>query len=71
MRTRTTRNRQSRSHALFRAFVWQSPDLMLVVGFAADPDGSIGVVLFFPDRHDLFQPFDRVPAGVEGGVAVR
>src|SRR4051812_25623150 len=45
--------------------------LALIVGFAADPDPAVSVMLFFPNRHNLLDPLDGVTAGLEGGVAVR
>ena len=38
---------------------------------AAQPGRAVGIMLLLPDRHDLFDPLDRVPTGVERGVAMR
>src|SRR5215218_2679002 len=40
-------------------------NLALIVGFAADPGRSVGVVLLLPDRDDLFDPLNCIGAGQE------
>src|SRR3954468_24224130 len=47
-----------------------SSDLNLILALAAKPGSAIRIVLFLPDRHDLLDPLDRVPASLECGVAV-
>ena len=39
--------------------------------FAAQPDSAIRIVLFLPDRYDLLDPLNRIPARLERGVTVR
>src|SRR5919112_4352455 len=50
--------------------VRNSANLYLVVVLAAQPGSAVRIVLFFPDRHDLLDPLDRVPASLERSVAV-
>src|SRR5688500_9913204 len=38
---------------------------------ATQPGSAVRIVLFLPDGNDLFDPLDRIAAGLERGVAVR
>src|SRR5215212_7858018 len=42
----------------------------LIIVLATEPGSAIRIVLFLPDRHDLLDPLNRVPASLECGVAV-
>src|SRR3954463_6460304 len=53
-----------------RALGGDSSYLNLIFALAAEPGGTIRIMLFLPDWYDLLDPLNRVPASLECGVAV-
>src|SRR5918993_3085910 len=56
------------SHRVIRI---DASDLDLIVMLAAQPGSAVRIVFLFPDRNDLLDPLDCIPAGIKGCVAVR